>query len=75
MRKIKCAVLFIAACMVLAGCACEHVYDDGVVTKKPTCSTVGKKHTHARSAKKLQLKQFLWWHTITKRRRLKNLHM
>lgn len=51
MRKIKCAILFIAACMVLAGCACEHVYDDGVVTKKPTCSTAGEKTYTCRKCK------------------------
>ena len=43
MRKIKCVILFIAACIILVGCACEHVYNDGVVTKEPTCLTVGEK--------------------------------
>ena len=55
MRKAKYINLLVVACFILAGCACEHVYDDGVVTKVPTCSSVGEKTYTCQKCKETQI--------------------
>lgn len=38
---------------ILMGCGkCEHEYDDGVITKEPTCSEKGEKRSHVPCAGK-----------------------
>ena len=43
MRRFAALLLSLVVVLGLAGCSCEHVYDDGVVTTEPTCVATGVK--------------------------------
>lgn len=43
MRKMCLSVIVLLSCILLAGCGCEHEYDDDVVTTEPTCVETGVK--------------------------------
>lgn len=43
MRRFAALLLSLAVVLGLAGCGCEHVYDDGVMTTEPTCVVTGVK--------------------------------
>ena len=44
MKKIAIGSMFVLLCVILTGCGkCEHEYDNGVITKEPTCTEEGEK--------------------------------
>ena len=44
MKKIVIGCMMALLCVILAGCGkCEHEYDNGVITKEPTCTEEGEK--------------------------------
>lgn len=44
MKKIALGSMTVLLCVTLTGCGkCEHEYDNGVITKEPTCTEEGEK--------------------------------
>lgn len=42
-RKLIIGSMIAVLLFILAGCGCEHEYDDGKITKEPTCTEEGEK--------------------------------
>lgn len=42
-KKIVLGSMLVFLLLMLTGCGCEHEFDDGVITKEPTCTEEGEK--------------------------------
>ncbi len=76
MKKTAIGSMIALLCVILAGCGkCEHEYDNGVITKKPTCTEEGEKTFTCSLCEETKTESVAKSHIHIRKRLQKTLHL